>query len=92
MEQARIRVIVKGYSTNKKALFDSVKDAFERFRFYQNETPNLEDVSDAEESDRNEIARRAGMAIEALQYRSEPDDPAFNEILLESLKVIYEAS
>lgn len=91
-ERSRIRVTVKGYSANKKALSDTVNEAFQRFRFYQNEKPNLDEVSDAEESDRNEIARRAGMAIEALQFQCGPDDPDENEILLQALHVIYGAS
>ena len=91
MERVRIRVTVKGYSENKKALSDFIKEVFQRFRFYQDEGPDLDSVSDAEESDRTDIARRAGLAIEALRFQSRPDDPDENEILLEALKVIYES-
>jgi len=78
MERARIRVTVRGYTANKKGLSDALHEAFQRFRFYQDEGPDLSQVSDAEESERSEIAKHADAVIQALGFQQGLDDPDSN--------------
>lgn len=91
MERVRIRVTARGYASDKRALGAIVRDGFQRFRFYRDEPPDLDGVSDAEVSERHEIAERAEAEIRKLAFESGFDDPSPDEILIQALHVIYGA-
>jgi len=89
--RVRLRVTVKGYSTDKRRLFETVRSAFDGFSFYRDEGPDLSAVFDADDTDRAEIARQLEAAVDALGFRPGPDDPDRETILLQALHTIYGA-
>ena len=91
-ELPRVRVAVKfrGYTSDKAALMQTVKEAFGGLRFYRDWEPDLSQVAVSDDLNLAEIANRASDWIAALDWQPGPEDPDKDQILLEALQVIYE--
>lgn len=89
VEKVRVQVRVLGYTADKQALFETVKQEFGRFAFHKNAEPDLSAVSVADDLNRAEIANRAAERIARLEWPSGEDQPEKDEILLQALQVIY---
>lgn len=87
--KVRVRIRVLGYTADKRALMRVLKDAFNRFRFYENGEPDMTKVSVADDVNKAEIATRVSDWIERVHLNGNDDKPGKDEILLEALHVIY---
>jgi DNA repair protein SbcD/Mre11 len=91
-KKARIRVKVRGYSSDKDALTKIVKDAFEDFTFYHNEFPDMDEVFFSEDFAQQHIVELVQGAIDEMEwYPADDIQPDKEMILLSALKVIYGA-
>jgi len=65
--RARIRFKVKGYTSDKKQLIDILKKSLSDFTFYNDEEPDLSEVSLFDDSERAGIVERVKKKIDSLQ-------------------------
>jgi DNA repair exonuclease SbcCD nuclease subunit len=87
--KAVIRVNVAGYSADRAALRSVLQEAFEGFKFYKGEGPNIDQVSISDDFERHHIAEQVRANVETLEWPEEMDEPSADEILLEALHIIY---
>ncbi|MBN1895954.1 metallophosphoesterase [bacterium] len=85
----RIRVSMRGYTSDKQALAGIVAGCLKGYSFYDDSGPDLSQVSIAEDTERAEIARRVLSEIRKMPKPVNPDDPKADEILLSALHTIY---
>jgi len=67
----KIRLKVKGYTSNKKQLLSVIKDSFTNFAFYEGEEPDLTEVSIFNEPERIQIVEQVKEKIEKLKLDDE---------------------
>lgn len=87
--RVQIRVKVRGYTTNKQALAQVLRQGLVGFRFYKDEDPDLSDVFISADTERAEIANRVAKVIDNLERAQGEQQPKKEQILLEALHVIY---
>ena len=85
----RIRVKVKGYTSNKRELMKTLKECFQGFTFYQNDEPDISEVYASDDVERAEIAHRVSQAIKELEWPQSQQEPGKDQILLQALHAIY---
>jgi hypothetical protein len=87
--KTRIRVQVSGYTKNKHSLYDLLLDEFRDYTFYKNEQPDLGKVSVTIDQNRIKIAQTVKERIDNLDLNPSPDEPDRDQILMESLSLIF---
>ena len=89
-KKTRIRVVVTGYSANKKALDQMIRAAFKGFAFLEKDAgPDLSEVYDANDAELAEIAERTASAVARLPLEEMGQAPSREEILMHALHTIY---
>lgn len=88
-KKTEIRIQIRGYSSDKKTLFQTVSSAFEGFQFYKNEGPDFSQVYHSEDSERAEVADRVAAAIQNMKWTETSDEPTKSDILLQALHTVY---
>lgn len=91
-EQAKavLRVKVRGYSADKSAVRQTLKEAFDGFSFYKGEEPDDSNISESKDRERQHVAEQVRASVEKLEWRADAkDEPDQHEILLEALHIIY---
>lgn len=89
LSKTRIRVQVSGYTKNKRILNELLLDEFRGYSFYKNEQPDLGKVSVAIDPNRIKIAQTVKERIDNLDLNPSPDEPDRDQILMESLRLIF---
>lgn len=89
--RSKIRVKVQGYTQDKGALNEFLLDEFKGFSFYKDEAPNLSHVSTTFDLNKIKIAELVKEKIENLELNPSLDEPDRDQILIESLKLIFES-
>lgn len=87
--KARLRVKVAGYSADRAALRSLLREAFGSFHFYGGQEPNIDGVLFSDDLERHYIAERVRAQIDDLSLPDGMDDPGVDEILLETLRIVY---
>jgi DNA repair exonuclease SbcCD nuclease subunit len=87
--RTRIRIKVRGYSSNKRRLKEILKTSFRDFSYYNDEEPNVDGVFIADDVERADIASRVVKIIEGMGWPGDDDEPTKDQVLLEALHVIY---
>ena len=87
-DRAIVRVICKGYSSNKAELKKTIKNAFKHFRLESE--PDLSDVFIANDPERDYLMERVRQKVNELDWGRLPEDPGKDEILLQALHYIYQ--
>lgn len=88
-ERVRIRIRVRGYSTDRKAVRDLLSEAFQGFRFYRDEEPDISEVFSATDPERDYLARAALAQLETLSWPFGKDEPQPDEVVLATLHLLY---
>ena len=88
--RTQLRIKVRGYTSDKKRLMETVKAGFEGFAYYKNSGPDLDEVSLSVNVERAEIAHRVMNEIDQLTWSTDENEPGKDQILLEALRAIYE--
>lgn len=89
--KVRVRVRLQGYSSDIRQLKTTVEKCFEGFQFYDSDGPDLSQVGLSDDLDKAEIARQTALWIKNLKWSSKNHEPGIGQILVEALRVIYEA-
>lgn len=87
----KIRVKVQGYTKDKSTLNSILRNQFEGFAFYKNEKPDLSQVASTVDPNRIKIAEKVKETIDCLEPNPSPDEPDKDQILMESLRLIFES-
>jgi exonuclease SbcD len=85
----RVRVKVKGYTSNKRELMKILKECLKDFTFYQNQEPDLTEVFVSDDVEREEIAHRVSQSLRELEWTQSDEEPEKDQILLHALHAIY---
>jgi len=88
-EKVRVRVTVKGYSSDRRALLAAVDGAFSDFSLYKDEKPDLSQVLLSDDLELQNLSERVAGEIESLGESENPDDPSREQVLIAALGVIY---
>lgn len=89
ISKARIRLKVKGYTSDKKRLETAIKDSLLNFSFYQDEGPDLSEVFLFNDPERISIAERVKKKIELLDESSGYTQIKKDKILEQALSLIF---
>ena len=87
--KVRIRVKVRGYTSNKRELMKMLKECFQGFTFYENKEPDISEVFVSDNVEQAEIAHRVSTAIKELEWPQTRQEPSKDQMLLQALHVIY---
>lgn len=87
--KVRVRARVSGFSRDRRALSAAFERAFEGIEFYEGTPPDISSVSIALDPDRNAIAERVLARVKAQEWPDGGDEPGQEEIMRQSLEVIY---
>lgn len=87
--KVRLRVIAKGYSTNRERLTGLIKEAFGDIRFYKDEPPDISDVKVSDDLERENIAKQVIQQIQDMNWPCSEDEPTKSDIEHAALTVIY---
>jgi DNA repair exonuclease SbcCD nuclease subunit len=85
-----LRVIVRGYSRDKNLLDKIVKREFIDYSFYKGIPPDISEVNVTVDNNLIKIAETVKAKIDSLELISSPDEPDRDEIIMHSLKLIFE--
>jgi len=88
--RVKIRVKVQGYTTDKEALSAYLTSRLKGFDFYKDEAPDLTRVAATLDLNRIKIAERVREAVDQLPIVDSPGEPDKDQIMFESLKLIFE--
>lgn len=89
--RTKIRVKVRGYTKDKSALNALLLDEFDGFSFYKDEGPDLRQVAATVDLNKIKIAENVKEKIDVLELNPSQDEPDRDQILIESLKLIFES-
>jgi DNA repair protein SbcD/Mre11 len=87
--KVRLRVRVRGYSANRRALGEFLNGALSTYTWYKGEEPDLSEVYLAEEPVRSAVAAQVAAGLQELVWTPDTDHPNKTEILLEALDIVY---
>ncbi|MDK1119387.1 MAG: metallophosphoesterase [Anaerolineae bacterium] len=86
-KKVRLKVVFRGYSSNRKALSKIISDKFQDYEFY--EEPDISEVSTANDPDRNFIMEKFMEQVESLVWKTSPDEPDMDAIVLKAVRLVY---
>lgn len=89
ISKVEIKIKLLGYSSDKRALLQTVTESFRPFKFYQGQGPDLSEVSIADDVNRAEIADRVSDWLAQQNLNSGNGIPEKEQILLQALHTIY---
>lgn len=88
--KACIRVRVRGYSVDRRALSDFLNGTLSKYARYKGEEPDLSGVHLAQEPVRGAVAAQVVTALQNLEWAPDADLPDKTDILLAALRIVYE--
>ena len=88
ISKARIRLEVKGYTSDKKQLETVIKDTLREIAFYNDEEPDLAEVAVFNDPERISIVEKVKEEIEKLEWNSRDDQTKKDDILEQTLKIV----
>jgi len=88
-EKVKIRIRVRGYTKDKSALAEIVRNLFKEYSFYNNEEPDLSEVYVSDDTERNEIALKVREAVLSTFIKKGETEPAKDDIIIKAMQIIY---
>jgi hypothetical protein len=85
-----LRVRVKGYSTNKSLLDETLKREFQHIAYYKGNPPDTTGVNVAIDQNLIKIAEDVKEKVDTLELTLSPDEPDRDQILMHALRLIFE--
>lgn len=89
LDQARVRVRVRGYCTDKRQINTAVQEAFRDFNVHPDGEPDLSRLAVSEDVERAEVVQRTVAWLNKLRWPGEGIEPRKQDILMHALHVIY---
>lgn len=87
--KVRIRVKAEGYATDRGAVEEALRQGFERFRYFNDEDPKIEELSVSENHQLDAIAERTMKLIDDLDWAFGDNEPTEELVRINALSVIY---
>ncbi len=87
--KAQIRFKIKGYTTNKHNVRQTLDTLLAGFKYYKDEGPDLSQLYFSEDTERAEIADQVASEIHRIIWPETEDEPSKSEILLHALHAVY---
>jgi len=84
-----IRVQAIGYSMDRSAILSTLREGFDRFKYYKGEGPIIDNLSTSVDHRMNAIAERTIKLIDELDWNFGNDEPDRDMLKIEALNVIY---
>jgi len=84
-----VRVNASGYAMDRKAVLTTMKEYFDRFRYYHGDGPSIDDLEVGTDYQLNALAERAIQLIDEMQWDFGAEEPDRELVKLEALKAIY---
>lgn len=88
-QEVKIRVSVKGFTSNRVDVAKLVKDKFKNFNFIDIEGPLLDELYQSNDPERALITQKVKKWIEELDWNKSELEPTKDDIFFESVKSIY---
>jgi len=88
-KKVKIRIKIRGYSSNKKRLNEIVEEEFRGFTFYDADGIDLKEVFLSENYEQEEIARKTAEKINMINWPTGENQPTHDDILFHALQTIY---
>ena len=89
-DKVRLRIKVKGYSTNKSDLKEVVTQQYEDYQFYKEEEVDVFEVNDASDNyELEEIVKKTAGKIKKITGKGKFHQLTHDDILFHALKLIY---
>ncbi len=89
LQKVRLRVKVRGVSSDKRLVAETIQKGFAAVKFYKDEEPDLTDVDDARSGDFLFLIESVKQKLEALDWQADEVNPTKDEIFAAALKAIY---
>ncbi len=87
--KVRIRIKATGYTSDREAVMECLKDVFADYKFVKDEEPDISSLHIAKDNRRNTIARRVLELIEKMDWKFGGNEPEKEEVIEIALSVIY---
>lgn len=84
-----VRVEARGYAADRSAILRVLHEGFDRFRYYRDEGPRIDELSISSDRQLNTIAERAIRLIHELDWNFGGDEPTREQVTNAALNVIY---
>lgn len=88
-DKCRIRIKVRGFTSDKEKLTGMIREVFKSFRFYMDEGLDDSELFIADDAELNKIAQLSIQAVDRLNFTLGPYDPGREEMMLQALKTVY---
>jgi hypothetical protein len=82
-----LRVVCRGYCSNKAQLRDTIIDAYKSYRFESD--PDTSGVYIANDPERDYLMDKVREKVEEIDWEAGPSEPRKSEILLQAMHYIY---
>ncbi len=87
--KARIRISAAGYSSDRDAVLNTLREEFNGYSFFKDEEPDISALKHAGDSRRSAIAEKTTRMIEELEGNFGGDEPELDRVVEAALSVIY---
>jgi len=88
-KRVKVRVKVKGYTHDRPAVEELVRESFEPFNYYNPEESIIDELKHSEDRDRAFLVEQFKNWIENIDLPEGTDEPSHDDILIEALNIIY---
>jgi DNA repair exonuclease SbcCD nuclease subunit len=87
VKKVQLRVVVKGYSTNREKIQKTIYELLSKFSLY--DEPKLNNLFVANDQDRNYISQKLLEGIEGFELKDGPDEPDKTMVIMDAMRLIY---
>lgn len=87
-----VRVEARGYASDRSAIMRVLREGFDRFRYYRDEGPRIDELSTSSDRQLNAIAERTIRLMDELDWNFGGDEPKREQVTTTALNVIYGGS
>lgn len=84
-----VRVRASGYAMNRKDVLTVLKEYFDRFNYYHDDAPSIEELEVGTDYQLNAIAERTMQLIDEMEWDFGGGEPEKEQVKTEALKAIY---
>jgi hypothetical protein len=84
-----VRVVARGYATDRRAILETLKHGFEGFKYFKDEGPKIDELFASSDRQLNAIAERTMKLIDELDWDFDGDEPTREQVKTAALSAIY---
>ena len=87
--KVRLRIKAAGYASDRSKVLQVLEKGFERFEYYRDEGPNIDQLNSSSDVQLNAIAEKTISLIDDLEWSYGIDEPTKDQIKMAALSTIY---